>query len=222
MELAPPRGTADLLPPRAEAMLGLYEEAHRARAPVRVPLRGDARRSSTPSCSRAPPGDTSDVVTKEMYTFEDKGGRSLTLRPEPRRRVVRAYLEHAHDLPAPVQGVLRRHRCSGTGGRRRAGCASSGSVGVEVIGAAGPRPTWRSIALARPVPAGAGPPRRGLHLNSIGDEVCRPAYRELLIAHLEPHVDELDEDCRARLHTNPLRVLDCKVDGRRTSCWRAR
>ena len=85
---------------------------------------------------------------------------------------------------------------------------------VEVIGAADPAADAEVIALARRVPArAAGWRGPTLQLNSIGDEVCRPAYRELLIAYLEPHVDELDEDCRTRLHTNPLRVLDCKVDG---------
>ena len=102
MELVPPRGTDDLLPPRADAMLGLYDEAHRlarlfgyryVETPVFEHTDLFARTS----------GDTSDVVTKEMYTFEDKGGRSLTLRPEGTAPIIRAYLAHAHDLGSPFR-----------------------------------------------------------------------------------------------------------------------
>jgi histidyl-tRNA synthetase len=211
MELTPPRGTADLLPPRSEAMLGLYEEAHRA-----ARLFG-FRYVETPTFEHTElfartAGPTSDVVTKEMYTFEDKGGRSLTLRPELTAGVVRAYLEHAHDLPVPFKaynvGTMFRH------GRPQAGRTREfRQWDVEAIGAADPAADAEVIALADGYLRARGLARTTLHLNSIGDQVCRPAYRELLIAHLEPHVEELDEDCRTRLHTNPLRVLDCKVDG---------
>ena len=211
MELNPPRGTADLLPPRSEAMLGLYEEAHRA-----ARLFG-FRYVETPTFEHTElfartSGETSDVVTKEMYTFQDKGGRSLTLRPEQTAGVVRAYLEHAHDLPVPFKaysiGMQFRH------GRPQAGRTREfRQWDVEAIAAADPAADAEAISLADGYLRARGLRRTTLHLNSIGDQVCRPAYRELLIAHLEPHVDELDEDCRARLHANPLRILDCKVDG---------
>src|SRR5204862_5542709 len=102
MELAPPRGTDDLLPPRSESMLGLYEEAHRA-----AHLFG-FRYVETPTFEHTElfartSGATSDVVTKEMYTFEDKGGRSMTLRPESTAGVVRAYLSNAQDLGTPFK-----------------------------------------------------------------------------------------------------------------------
>ena len=100
MELAPPRGTQDLLGERADAMFGLYAAAHRT-----AELFG-FRYVETPTFEHTDlfirtSGDTSDVVTKEMYTFEDKGGRSLTLRPESTASVVRAYLTHAQELPNP-------------------------------------------------------------------------------------------------------------------------
>ncbi len=163
MELQPPRGTDDLLPPVSDAMLGLYEAAHR------IGRLYGFRYVETPTFEHTElfartSGETSDVVTKEMYTFEDKGGRSLTLRPEQTASIVRAYLANAHDLPTPFKGY---------------------HVSMQF--------------------------RHGV--NSIGDAECRPAYREKLIAYLEPHRDELDEDCRTRLRTNPLRVFDCKVDG---------
>ena len=211
MELVPPRGTDDLLPPRADAMLGLYDEAHRlarlfgyryVETPVFEHTDLFARTS----------GDTSDVVTKEMYTFEDKGGRSLTLRPEGTAPIVRAYVAHAHDLGSPFRAyyvnTAYRH------GRPQAGRLREFRVfGVEVIGSAAPAADLEAIEVADRYLRARELRDVVLHLNSIGDQTCRPAYRELLIAYLEPYEDRLDEDCRSRLRTNPMRVLDCKVDG---------
>ena len=211
MELVPPRGTDDLLPPRADAMLRLYDEAHRlarlfgyryVETPVFEHTDLFARTS----------GDTSDVVTKEMYTFEDKGGRSLTLRPEGTAPIVRAYLAHAHNLGSPFRAyyvnTAYRH------GRPQAGRLREFRVfGVEVIGSAAPAADLEAIEVADRYLRARELRDVALHLNSIGDQTCRPAYRELLIAYLEPYEDRLDEDCRSRLRTNPMRVLDCKVDG---------
>jgi histidyl-tRNA synthetase len=211
MELTPPRGTVDLLPPRADAMLGLVEEAHRAARTFGFRYVETPTFEHTDLFARTS-GSTSDVVTKEMYTFEDKGGRSLTLRPEQTAPVVRAYLEHAHDLPLPFKayyvGSQFRH------GRPQAGrLRELHQWGVEAIGAGAPAADTEVIALAHGYLRAQGLQHTELHLNSIGDEVCRPAYRALLIDHLRPHTDELDQDCRARLEVNPLRILDCKVDG---------
>jgi histidyl-tRNA synthetase len=211
VELRPPRGTDDLLPPVSDAMLGLYEAAHRT-----ARLYG-FRYVETPTFEHTElfartSGETSDVVTKEMYTFEDKGGRSLTLRPEQTASIVRAYLSNAHDLPTPFKAYhvspQFRH------GRPQAGrLRELRQFGVETIGAAAPAADVEVIALADRYLRGRGLGKVELRLNSIGDPECRPAYREKLIAYLEPHEDELDEDCRTRLRTNPLRVFDCKVDG---------
>jgi histidyl-tRNA synthetase len=211
VELQPPRGTDDLLPPVSDAMLGLYEAAHR------IGRLYGFRYVETPTFEHTElfartSGETSDVVTKEMYTFEDKGGRSLTLRPEQTASIVRAYLANAHDLPTPFKGyhvsAQFRH------GRPQAGrLREFRAFGIETIGAAGPAADVEVIAVGDRYLRGRGLARIELRVNSIGDAECRPAYREKLIAYLEPHRDELDEDCRTRLRTNPLRVFDCKVDG---------
>ena len=211
MEFQPPRGTDDLLPPVSDAMLGLYEAAHRT-----ARLYG-FRYVETPTFEHTElfartSGETSDVVTKEMYTFEDKGGRSLTLRPEQTAGIVRAYLAHAHDLPTPFKAyhVSQQFRH----GRPQAGrLREFRQFGIETIGSSAPNADVEIVALGDRFLRARGLERIELHLNSIGDGECRPAYREKLIAYLEPHRDELDEDCRTRLRTNPLRVFDCKVDG---------
>jgi histidyl-tRNA synthetase len=213
MEMAPPRGTTDLLAPRSEAMLGLYDHAHRTARLFGFRYVETPTFEHTELFSRTS-GDTSDVVTKEMYTFEDKGGRSVTLRPESTAPVVRAYLDHAQELPTPFKGYYVntnfRHN------RPQAGRLREFRVfGCEVIGAEAPAADVEVIGVAHHYLRERGLREVVLHVNSIGDEVCRPAYRERLIAYLEPHELDLDEDCRARLHTNPLRVLDCKVDGRK-------
>ena len=212
MELQPPRGTDDLLPPVSDAMLGLYEAAHR------IGRLYGFRYVETPTFEHTElfartSGETSDVVTKEMYTFEDKGGRSLTLRPEQTASIVRAYLANAHDLPTPFKGyhvsAQFRH------GRPQAGrLREFRAFGIETIAAAGPAADVEVIAVGDRYLRGRGLAQIELRVNSIGDAECRPAYREKLIAYLEPHRDELDEDCRTRLRTNPLRVFDCKVDGK--------
>ncbi|MET0801624.1 MAG: histidine--tRNA ligase [Actinomycetota bacterium] len=211
MELVPPRGTQDLLPSRGDAMLGLYDEAHRA-----ARLFG-YRYVETPTFEHTElfvrtSGETSDVVSKEMYTFEDKGGRSVTLRPESTAGVVRAYLTNAQSLPNPFKGYYVasefRH------GRPQAGrMREFRQFGVEVIGAAAPGADVEVIVLGDRFLRERGLRDIALHLNSIGDGVCRPAYRERLIAYFEPFRDRLDEDCRVRLDRNPLRIFDCKVDG---------
>ena len=211
MELSPPRGTQDLLPDRADAMLGLYDEAHRI-----ARLYG-YRYLETPTFEQTElftrtSGETSDVVTKEMYTFEDKGGRSVTLRPESTAGVVRAYLTHAQALPNPFKGYYVasefRH------GRPQAGrMREFRQFGIEVIGTEAPGADVEVIVLGDRYLRSRGLHDVTLHLNSIGDEACRPSYRARLVAHLEPYRDQLDEDCRARLARNPLRVFDCKVDG---------
>jgi histidyl-tRNA synthetase len=194
-------------------MWGLYEHAHR-----HAELFG-FRYVETPTFEHTElfartSGETSDVVTKEMYTFEDKGGRSVTLRPESTAGVVRAYLSHAHDLGTPWRGYYVapqfRH------GRPQAGrLREFRQFGVEVLGVAEPSADVEVIELGDRYLRERGLERTTLHLNSIGDATCRPAYRERLVAYFEPFRDRLDEDCRTRLERNPLRVFDCKVDGRK-------
>jgi histidyl-tRNA synthetase len=210
-DLAPPRGTADLLPDRADAMLGLYEDAHRL-----ANLYG-FRYIETPTFEHTElfartSGSTSDVVSKEMYTFEDKGGRSVTLRPESTAGVVRAWLDHAQELGSPFRGYYVasefRH------GRPQAGrMREFRQFGIEVLGVEAPGADVEVVVLGDRFLRDRGIRDMELHLNSIGDEVCRPAYREELISYFRAHVDQLDADCRDRLERNPLRVFDCKIDG---------
>ena len=212
MEFQPPRGTADLLPPTSDTMLGLYEAAHRAARLFGFRFVETPTFEHTELFSRTS-GETSDVVTKEMYTFEDKGGRSLTLRPEQTASIVRAYLSNAHDLPNPFKAyhVSSQFRH----GRPQAGrLREFRQFGVESIGVAAAGADVEVIVLGDRFLRGRGLNDLELQINSIGDPECRPAYRERLVAYLEPHADELDEDCRTRLRTNPLRVFDCKVDGK--------
>jgi histidyl-tRNA synthetase len=212
-DAAPPRGTQDLLPPAGDAMVGLYEESHR------IGRLFGFRYVETPTFEHTDlfartSGGTSDVVTKEMYTFEDKGERSLTLRPEGTAGVIRAYLGHAQQLPNPYKGyyveTFFRH------GRPQAGrLREFRQFGIEVIGDAGPGSDVEVIQIGDAFLRGRGLQQLTLVVNSIGDEVCRPAYRDRLVSYFEPYLDQLDEDCRTRLQTNPMRVMDCKVDGRK-------
>jgi histidyl-tRNA synthetase len=155
-------------------------------------------------------GAGTDVVEKEMYTFEDGGGHSLTLRPEATASVVRAYFEGGlHDGPQPVRlhyigPMFRRDRPQA--GRYR----QFFQFGVEAIGESAPEVDVEVIELAYAWLRKAGAPGISLQVNSIGDEVCRPAYREVLRAHFRPHLDQMCADCRRRFEVNPLRLLDCK------------
>jgi histidyl-tRNA synthetase len=196
------------MPPRSEAMLGLMDAAHG------LATRFGYRYVETPAFEHSElfvrtSGGTSDVVTKEMYTFEDKGGRSLTLKPESTAPVVRAFLAHRHELPVPFKayyvGPNWRY------GRPQAGRLREFRVfGVEVIGSAAPAADAEVIAVAGHYLRERGLTRLVLHLNSIGDESCRPAYRDLLVAYLEEHRERLADEHRDRFRDNPLRVLDCK------------
>jgi histidyl-tRNA synthetase len=207
-DFSPPRGTQDLLPPVSDAMLGLIQAAdgiatlHGYRY-VETPGFEDTELFERTS------GGSSDVVTKEMYTFEDKGGRSLTLKPESTAPVVRAYLDRRQDLPVPFKayyvGLNWRH------GRPQSGRFREFRVfGIEVIASAAPAADVEVISVGDRYLRDRGLRGLTLAVNSIGDERCRPAYREALIAFLEERRDRLCDEHRDRIRTNPLRVLDCK------------
>lgn len=158
-------------------------------------------------------GDTTDVVTKEMYSFEDRGGRSVTLRPENTASVVRAYLEHK------LYGDQQTHKFFYIGSMFRYDRPQAGryrefhQFGVEVLGAMSPAADAEVIALAYDLLKSLGLKDLSLHINSIGDSMCRPVYRDKLIEFFEKRKDHLCEDCRERLYKNPLRILDCKEEG---------
>lgn len=158
-------------------------------------------------------GDTTDVVTKEMYTFNDRGGRSITLRPENTAAVVRSFLEHkayADDNVHKVFYIGSMFRYD----RPQAGrFREFHQFGVETLGSYSPAADAECIALAVDFFHSLGLKDLKLLINSIGHVECRKAYRERLIKFLEPKKDQLCDDCKERLYKNPLRVLDCKEDG---------
>ena len=154
-------------------------------------------------------GETTDIVEKEMYTFVDKGERSMTLRPEWTAPVVRAAKQQNLFSQGPQRlyyiGPIFRYERPQAGRYRQ-----SHQFGIECFGYEGPEADLEVIQLAWQLIAGYGLSAT-LNLNTIGDAVCRPRYREALVAHFAPHVAELSEDSRKRLERNPLRVLDSKA-----------
>jgi histidyl-tRNA synthetase len=156
-------------------------------------------------------GETSDVVTKEMYTFADRKGRSLTLRPEGTAPVMRAYLGAMQEQPSPFKAyyLTRMYRYARPQeGRYR----EHRQFGIEVFGTEDPGADAEVIAVGDAFLRDLGLTRIELQLNSIGDEVCRPAYREELVAFLRANRDRLTDEHKDRFEDNPLRVLDCKDD----------
>ena len=155
-------------------------------------------------------GETTDVVQKEMYTFDDKGGRSVTLRPEGTAGVARAALEHGllnGALPLKVSYVTSCYRYEKPqAGRLR----EFHQFGVECFGAAAPAADAEVIALAATVLDTLGVTGVELHINSIGCPDCRAKYHAALKAYFEAQKDELCDTCRERLERNPMRILDCK------------
>ncbi len=158
-------------------------------------------------------GETTDVVQKEMYTFEDKGGRSITLKPEGTAGVMRAYLEHnmyAQPAPTKLYYVTQAFRYEKPqSGRLR----QHHQFGVEFVGSASPLAEVELITLITELIGKLGLKDAKLHINSIGCKNCRKTYNDALLAYLEEHEDKLCPTCRERMQKNPLRVIDCKVEG---------
>ena len=157
-------------------------------------------------------GEGTDVVEKEMYTFKDRGDRSLTLRPENTASVVRSYLENAiygkEDITKYYyNGSMFRYERPQAGRQRE-----FNQIGVEVLGESSPILDAEVIAMSYSLLEKLGITDLEVHINSVGTNASRTKYREMLLNFLEPMKEELCEDCRMRMEKNPLRVLDCKVD----------
>ena len=204
-----PRGTQDLLPADQP-----YWEALEAVANDQAGRFG-YQRIETPIYETTElfvrgVGEGTDIVSKEMFTFSDRGGRSLTLRPEGTAPIVRAYFDAGMQLePQPVRlyyvGPYFRSE------RPQAGRFHEfHQFGIETIGDASPLLDVEAIVVGWNWFAGLDIGGVTLHLNSIGDEVCRPAYRELLRDYYRPHLANLSEESRARFEKNPLRLFDSK------------
>ncbi|MBV9333732.1 MAG: histidine--tRNA ligase [Candidatus Eremiobacteraeota bacterium] len=206
--LSAPRGTADIFPPESAYWKEL-ETRIRALAQrygygeIRTPLF-----EPTELFVRGV-GEQTDIVTKEMYTFTDRGGRSLTLRPEWTAPVVRAALEHhlfaGGSLRLYYIGPIFRYVRPQKGRYRQ-----SHQFGVECFGFAGPEADVEVISLAWDLVRGYDVADASLNLNSLGDGVCRPLYRQALLDHFRPHLEAMSVESRERARRNPLRLLDSK------------
>ncbi|GKV54385.1 histidine--tRNA ligase 2 [Sporosarcina sp. NCCP-2222] len=212
MNFKVPRGTQDILPAqswkwqRVEAIMRDICELYRYKE-IRTPIF-----EQTELFLRTV-GDTTDIVQKEMYTFTDRGDRSMTLRPEGTAPVVRSFVENKMfgyaDQPVKLyySGPMFRYERQQAGRYRQ-----FVQFGVEAIGSDDPAIDAEVISLAMEVYKRAGLSDLKLVLNSLGDAESRTAHREALVAHFRPHIGEFCKDCQSRLEKNPLRILDCKVD----------
>jgi histidyl-tRNA synthetase len=202
-----PRGTFDVLPEQARARARLEQAAAAtfARAgyePIATPAFEDT------SLFERGVGQSTDIVRKEMFTFEDKGGRSLTLRPEGTASICRAYLEHGmHKLAQPVKlsylGPFFRHERPQAGRYRQ-----FHQLGVECIGTDSPAADAEVILLLSTLLSELGVPGVELRIGSLGSLESRRAYLEDLKAHLHVHEPALSKDVRERIDINPLRAFD--------------
>lgn len=212
MDIKLPRGTQDILPSDT-AKWQVVEELIREQCrmyhykEIRTPVF-----EHTELFTRGV-GDTTDIVQKEMYTFQDRGNRSLTLRPEGTASVVRSFVEHKMfgypDQPVKLyyMGPMFRYERQQAGRYRQ-----FVQFGMEAIGSSDPAIDAEVISLAMSIYKRAGLKSLKLVINSLGDTESRIAHREALVNHFEPHIEEFCSDCQNRLQKNPLRILDCKID----------
>ena len=158
-------------------------------------------------------GESSDIVSKETYDFKDRGERNLTLRPEGTAGVVRSFIENKMygDATQPKKfyysGTMYRYERPQAGRFRELS-----QIGVEALGSDSPMMDAEVISLAYRLLEEMGIEEVTVKINTLGDSASREAYRNALVNYLEPHIHELCEDCQKRFSTNPLRILDCKVD----------
>ena len=207
-----PRGTVDILP----AQSGKWQELEQLLRTICANYNVKEIRTPifehTELFNRAV-GDTTDVVSKEMYTFEDRKGRSMTLRPEGTAGIARAYVENKlYGMPEKLQkvyymGPMFRYERPQNGRQRQ-----FHQFGVEMLGVESPYVDVECMLMAVTVVKALGLKNIQLHINTLGDQESRDAYREALQNHFQPVLNELCHDCQVRYEKNPLRILDCKVD----------
>lgn len=209
-----PRGTFDILPESSAQRERLIDTARE------IFGRAGYRWFATPAFEDTAlfergVGKSTDIVRKEMFTFEDKGGRSLTLRPEGTAPICRAYVEHGmHKLPQPVKvgysGPFFRHERPQAGRYRQ-----FHQIGAEAIGSDSPLADVEVITVLADLIEELGVPGVELHLGSLGSLDARASYLEELKSHLRARSDELSEDVRERIEINPLRAFDSDHEGTR-------
>ena len=212
MVITMPRGTQDILPEESKKWQYIEDKLRKISdsfcyEEIRTPMF-----ESTELFSRGV-GDTTDIVQKEMYTFMDKGNRSITLRPEGTAGTVRSYIENKL-FAKTIQpqklyyvGPMFRYERKQKGRYRQ-----FVQYGVEVIGEESPKIDAEVISLAYNIYKSFGIENIKVSINSLGNPEERQAYNEALVKHFEPRINEFCEDCNNRLYKNPMRILDCKVD----------
>ncbi|MDR3306085.1 MAG: histidine--tRNA ligase [Endomicrobium sp.] len=210
MKYKSPRGTRDIF---GETALGLSLLEQKAKEifirhgfeEVRTPIFEDAALFTRSI------GQTTDIVEKEMYVFEDRKGRKLALRPEGTVSLARAFIEHRMDISSPAgkffySGEMFRYERPQAGRYRQ-----FRQIGAEIYANSSPAADAEIIILAQDVLSSFGIDKINIHINSLGCEKCRPLFREALVNYFSS-VEDLCQDCVRRLERNPLRLLDCKVD----------
>ncbi|WP_370520022.1 histidine--tRNA ligase [Gemella sp. GH3] len=207
-----PRGTQDIMPEESRKWQYIEDELRNISqnfcySEIRTPIF-----ESTDLFARGV-GDTTDIVQKEMYTFFDKSNRSLTLRPEGTAGVVRSYIENklfAESIKPQKLfyiGPMFRYERKQKGRYRQ-----FVQYGVEVIGEESPRIDAEVVSLAYNIYKSFGINNIKVNINSLGNPNERQEYNDALVKHFQPRINEFCDDCKNRLHKNPMRILDCKVD----------
>lgn len=207
-----PRGTQDILPSETYKWQYIENQLNEIAknfnyAEIRTPIF-----EATELFVRGVGGST-DIVNKEMYIFKDKSDRSMTLRPEGTAAVARTYIENKmqHDANQPVKvfynGPMFRYERRQKGRYRQ-----FVQFGIEAIGVEDPLIDVEVLSMLMHIYESFGLKKLKLYINSIGDHDSRAAYNEALVNHFEPRIDEFCKDCQTRIHTNPMRILDCKKD----------
>lgn len=212
MSISIPRGTQDILPGEIEKWQLIENKARE------LCKRYQYQEIRTPIFEHTDlflrgVGDTTDIVQKEMYTFEDRGGRSITLRPEGTASTVRSYVEKKmfgyanQPVKLYYMGPMFRYERPQAGRFRQ-----FVQFGIEALGSNDPAIDAEVISLAMNLYKEMGLKKLKLVVNSLGDKESRNAHREALVNHFQPRIGEFCKDCQNRLEKNPLRILDCKVD----------
>lgn len=212
LSVTAPKGMMDLLPEQVGAWQALEKEiralcAQYGLGEIRTPVV-----EHTEVFSRSV-GDETDVVSKEMYTFLDKGERSITLRPEGTAGVVRAFLEHGLFNAALPVGLFYLINCFRYEKPQKGRLRQFSQFGVEMFGTTDPLADATVISLPNELFRRLGVENLELHINSIGCRSCRAQYRKALVEYFSAKENDLCPTCRERLKTNPMRILDCKDEG---------
>ncbi len=211
MTIAKPKGTVDILPGESEKWASIEQRIRKVCKlynfkEIRTPI------FESGELFHRDQNDSSDMVTKETYDFVDRGDRNMTLRPEGTAGVVRAFIENKLYVENPVSklfymGPMFRYERAQRGRQRQ-----FHQFGIEALGSSSPLMDAEVIATAVAVIKEFGLSGIKVKINSIGDEESRKAYKDVLVNYFTKYEDDLCEDCKNRLHKNPLRILDCKVD----------